>query len=191
MSATPTDIALFGGSFDPPHIAHVMAVTWTLATQPIDAVWIEPVHHHPLDKRPTAFEHRLAMCRAAFGWLGDQVVIRQDEALLGGDGRTVDLLDDLSARHPAVRWRLIMGTDQLRDRERWKDFERVLRLAPPIVLGRPGHPGAPGFDAQVELPAISSTDIRAALGRGERPVDLLPKAVLDYIFEHRLYGARP
>ncbi len=168
-----------------------MAVSWVLSTQPVDAVWVEPVFRHPLDKRPTAFEHRQAMCRAAFAWLGERVIIRDDEASLGGEGRTIDLLDHLRASHPTTRWNLIMGTDQLRDRHLWKDFERVLELAPPLVLGRPGHPGEPGFEARVELPAISSTEVRSTLAAGHSASDLVPHAVLDYIEANELYRGNP
>lgn len=190
MSAARPTIALFGGAFDPPHVAHVLAVTWALATEALDAVWIEPVFHHPLHKHPTRFEGRLAMCEAAFGWLGDKVVVRRDEADLGGSGRTIDLLEHLGAAHPEVQFRLILGTDQLTNRAQWKDFERVLRLAPPIVLGRPGHPDAPGFEARITLPQISSTAVRDALASGQRPDGLVPRAVLSYIARHGLYGGQ-
>lgn len=190
MKTSGPTIALFGGSFDPPHVAHVLAVVWAVSTQPLDRVWIEPVFHHPLDKQPTPFAQRVAMCRAAFEWLGDKVVVRQDESRLGGAGRTIDLLEDLRERHPKTRFRLILGTDQLTDRDRWKDFDRVLALAPPIVLGRPGHPDAPGFKAQITLPEVSSTAVRHALRDGRRPDGLVPAEVLDLIARLGLYGDR-
>ena len=190
MSDSGPTVALFGGAFDPPHVAHVLAAVWALATEELTAVWIEPVFVHPLDKQLAPFEQRIAMCEAAFAWLGAKVQIRRDEAQLGGSGRTIDLLEYLSERHPELNFRLILGTDQLTYRARWKDFDRVLALAPPIVLGRPGHPDAPGFEARITLPEISSTAVRAALCGGQQPQGLVPRAVLAYIAQHGLYGGR-
>jgi nicotinate-nucleotide adenylyltransferase len=180
-------VALFGGTFDPPHVGHTMAVAYLLAAEEVDAVWIEPVAHHPLDKQPTAFEHRRAMCDLAFGWLDDRVSIRDDEVDVAGQGRTIDLLRHLKARHPQTCFRLVMGSDQLADRHRWLAFDEVMALAPPIVLGRPGYADAAGFEAAVDLPAISSSEIRAALGRGDSVQGQVSVTVLDYIERAELY----
>lgn len=192
--AVPTQrptVALFGGSFDPPHVSHVLAVAYVLSAEAVDAVWIEPVARHPLGKAPVSFEHRLAMCALAFGWLGPRVQVRRDEEELGGDGRTIDLIAHLRAAHPGTDLRLILGTDQIGDRHLWKDFDRVLSLAPPIMLGRPGHPASADLPARVELPAVSSSRIRAVLARGADARGLIPTEVLGYIRRHGLYQEVP
>ena len=57
------EIALFGGSFDPPHVGHLLAAAYVLATEPVDELWLVPVFEHPLGKKPAApFEHRVELC---------------------------------------------------------------------------------------------------------------------------------
>ena len=56
------EIALFGGSFDPPHVGHLLAAAYVLATEPVDELWLVPVFEHPLGKKPAApFEHRVEL----------------------------------------------------------------------------------------------------------------------------------
>src|SRR4051812_50183501 len=59
------EIALFGGSFDPPHVGHLLAAAYVLATEPVGELWLVPVNEHPFGKRLAApFEHRAALCEA-------------------------------------------------------------------------------------------------------------------------------
>lgn len=186
----PQTVAIFGGSFDPPHVAHVLAVAAVLSTQPVDAVWIMPVDRHPLAKQPISWRARLALCHAAFSLFGERAVVREDEHTLGGAGRTLDLLQHLAARHPETRFRLVVGSDQLTNRHRWHRFDAVEAMAPLIVLGRPGHPVPAPYQAAVTLPDLSSTAARAALAAGELP-SYLPHAVRHRILAEGLYGHAP
>lgn len=97
MSATTAvkRIALYGGSFDPPHVAHVMTVAWLLSAAPVDEVWIVPVAKHFLAKVVSKFDDRVLMCRLAFGLFGDRVQVRMDEQELGGSGASIDLVGHL------------------------------------------------------------------------------------------------
>ncbi len=93
-------VALLGGSFNPPHVGHLLAAHYVRASQPVDEVWLMPSFHHPFGKQLTSFEHRLAMCELlcadTSGWLKATTVERE----LGGDGRTVDTLDHLHRTRP-------------------------------------------------------------------------------------------
>ena len=62
-------VALFGGSFNPPHVGHVLAVTYALSVGLVERVLVVPVFEHALGKRLAPFEHRVEMSRRAFGWL--------------------------------------------------------------------------------------------------------------------------
>ncbi len=182
-------IALFGGTFDPPHAAHLLVATYVLATAPVDALWVLPVAHHPLGKQPGAdFATRLELCRLAFALLGQRVTVRGDEA--DSSGRTLDLLELLHQRHPEHQFRLIIGSDILAERERWHRFESVTALAPPIVLQRSGFSVPVEFADQtlpVPLPELASTEIRARLERGESVEGWLPRAVTAAIVARGLY----
>jgi nicotinate-nucleotide adenylyltransferase len=67
-----TRIALFGGSFNPPHVAHQLVALYVLETQPIDELWIVPVYTHALGKQLADYEHRVAMCELAAAPLGSR-----------------------------------------------------------------------------------------------------------------------
>lgn len=179
-------VAVFGGSFNPPHIAHVLAVVYALEVAPIDEVLIAPVFQHPFSKELAPFEDRLAMCEAAMGWIpGARISTVERE--LGGESLTLRMLTHLRQQHPDWALRLLVGADVLADLPKWHRFDRIAEIAPPIVLGRAGvttdQAPAP------LLPRISSTEVREALHRGDldtvRP--LLSARVLAYIQEHGLY----
>jgi len=179
-------VALLGGSFNPPHVGHLLAAHYVRATQDVDEVWLMPTFVHPFRKPTVDFEHRVhmceRMCQDAAGWMKTSRV----ESEVGKDGRTVDTLDFLQARHPEHRFSLIIGSDILKDLPHWKDFDRIQRMARVVVLYRAGYPA----DGTVGPPLaiVSSTDIRERLSRGELPSDLVPRRVLDYAREHQLYG---
>lgn len=180
------EVALIGGSFNPPHVGHVLAAHYVRATQPVDEVWLMPTFRHPFGKPAVDYEHRLRMCervaRDASGWLKVSDVERQ----VGGEGRTVDTLSFLKAKMPEVRFTLVIGSDILKDLPHWKDFHRIEQMARVLVLHRAGFPadGAVG----PPLAQVSSTEIREALGAGRDVGPLVPRAVLQYAREHRLFG---
>ena len=178
-------VALFGGSFNPPHVGHLLAATYVRATQGVDQVWWVPAANHPFGKPLTAFEHRLAMCRAiaadTSGWLKVSPV----EQELGGEGRTVDMLEHLTAAHPGVAFTFVIGSDILKDLPHWKNVERIRELATLLVLHRAGHP-APGAVGP-PLVEVSSTGIREKLARGEDVSDLVPRRALEYALANGIY----
>ncbi len=181
------EVALLGGSFNPPHVAHVMAAWWTLATQGVAEVWLLPSWRHPFGKELAPWEDRVRMCELAVAEIrGAQVCTA--EAELAGDplvGRTARTLEHLTAKHPGHRFALVVGSDILRETGDWYRFDRVKELARLIVVGRQGFEAVAGAPA---LPAISSTAIRDALVRGEDVSGLLPRRVAEYVAERRLYG---
>ena len=179
--------AVFGGSFDPPHVAHQQAVLWVLETRAVERVLVVPVFRHVFDKAHTAWADRLEMCRRAMAPLGDRVEVSTIEEELGGDSKTLHTLEALAARHPDVAWRLVVGTDIQAETAKWHRWDEVVRRAPPIWLTRPGHP----VGDSPPMAEISSTAIRARLGRGEDVSALVPARVVDYLRERRLYPGGP
>lgn len=186
-AATPSagEIAVFGGSFDPPHVAHVLVVSWVLSATDVERVVVVPAFVHPFAKPLTAFEHRARMVELAMRDLA-RVDVSRVEAELGGDGRTLFTLEELARRMPSKRLRLVVGADLLTEASKWYAFDRVCALAPLLVVGRVGYPGAASA-ASIELPNVSSTEVRRRLRAGE-PVDgLVPTAVARYARDHALY----
>lgn len=186
----PTDaalrVAVFGGSFNPPHVAHVLAVTYALSTAPIDRVLVVPVFRHPFAKELATFAQRFEMCELAMGWL-PRVEISRVEEELGGESRTLRTVEHLAASHPEWSLRLLIGADVLQDAPKWHRFDRIAELAPPLVLGRAGvsEPRAP----PTFLPQLSSTEVRDALAAGDEEAlrSRVPARVLEYIAANGLY----
>jgi nicotinate-nucleotide adenylyltransferase len=185
VSRTP--VALFGGSFNPPHIGHVLAAAYVLGVGAVERVVVVPVFDHALRKQLAAFEHRLEMTRLAFGWLPG-VEVSAVEATLGAPSRTLSTIAALEAQHPDWSLRLLVGSDILAEIHQWHAFAEIERRAPPLVLERSGFPT--GSRTPAVLPAVSSTEVRRWLAAHE-DADLaafVPRAVLDYVRLHALYA---
>lgn len=178
-------VAIFGGSFNPPHLAHQMLCLAVLETMEVDGLWMVPTYRHPFAKDLVEFEHRFRMCELAVELFSGRVTVSRIEAdLAQPSSRTLDTLVALRSRHPTTQFRLVVGADILGERDKWYRWDEVERLAPSIVVGRHGYPSR----SDIELPNISSTDVRARLARGESVASLVPRNVLAYIDEHGLYG---
>jgi nicotinate-nucleotide adenylyltransferase len=182
-------IAFLGGSFDPPHVAHVLLATYALLRGEVDEVLVVPVYEHAFGKRLAGFSDRVAMCELAFQGLRGVRVTRVEEQL-PRPNRTLRTLQHLVAEQPDASFRLIIGSDVLAEAAKWHAFDEVTRLAPPLVVSRPGH-------AQLGaalMPDVSSSQVRELLARRDEAAlgklaELVPRAVLDYVLEHDLYRA--
>lgn len=182
MTAQRT-IGLFGGSFNPPHVAHQMAMLYVLETCDVDAIWMMPTYRHPFAKELVDFEHRCRMCELAAAALGARVEVSRVEGELARPvSRTLETIEFLRAQHPELRFRLVVGADILHESHKWYGWDRIVALAPPITVGRAGLEGP-----ALGMPAVSSTEIRDKLARGAAVDELVPRAVLRYIAEKGLY----
>lgn len=185
-SASGRRIALLGGSFDPPHVAHVLLAAYVLAIGEVDEVLVVPVFDHAFGKRLAPYDDRVRMCELAFADL-PRVRVSRIEELLPHPNRTLDTLERLQHDDPQARFRLVIGSDVLADAAKWYAFDEVKRLAPPLVVTRPGH-----ADVGPSLfPDVSSTELRELFGRADTAAlgKLMPHGALRYALERGLYGA--
>ncbi len=186
-------VAIFGGSFDPPHVSHVLAAVYALKLGGFQRVLVVPVFEHAFHKQLTPFEHRVEMCRRAFSGIAG-VEVSSVESTLETPSLTLRTLEHLSASNPDWDLRLLIGSDVLSDAHKWHAFERVSALAPPYVVARPGY-AHPELGAAL-LPDVSSTRVREALAAPDAAEQravlgaTVPREVLAYIAEHGLYRAR-
>lgn len=187
-------LAVYGGSFDPPHRAHSLAVDHVLRSGAAERVLVVPVFQHAFSKQMAPYEHRVRMCQLAFSGR-PEVEVSTIEAELEPPSYTVHTLRALRARHPDAELRFVVGTDALTEKHKWHRFEEVCELAPLLVLGRVGveYPGGP----EPVLPDVSSTEVRRRLeafdGTEEatrRLCELIAPEVLAYIVAQGLYGVR-
>lgn len=183
---TARTIALFGGSFNPPHVGHVAVVGWVLACQPVDEVWAVPCFQHAFGKALAPFDLRARMLQAALAPFGERARVCRVEEELGGVSRTVDTLEALTARHPDTSFALVAGADVRAELPLWKEPERLSRLASWIWLPRRGVAQAPDEPPYL-FPEISSSDIRARCRDGQPLEGWVPRGVQALLAAERPY----
>jgi nicotinate-nucleotide adenylyltransferase len=186
-------VAVFGGSFDPPHAGHVLLSAYLGAIASFDRVLVVPVYRHAFEKQLSDFRHRLQMCRLAFQRFSF-VEVSAIEAELERPNYTLHTLQAIKRAHPDWLLRLAVGSDVIAESAQWYQFEAVVALAPPYVFARHGSAG--GVSGPHLLPAVSSSELRDKLRQCDDPAvrksasELIPRSVLDYALEHRLYADR-
>ncbi|MFO0679636.1 MAG: nicotinate-nicotinamide nucleotide adenylyltransferase [Polyangiaceae bacterium] len=180
------DVIFYGGSFNPPHVAHVLALTLALSLHDVAKIVVAPTFQHPFAKELAPFEDRFAMCVASMGFL-PKVEVSRVEAELGGESRTLRTLEHLKRTNPSWSLRLLVGADIMVEAPKWHGFDAITKLAPPIVLGRIGVDFASAGPKL--LPAVSSTEVRRLLAerRWTELETLVPRDVLSYVRAHGLY----
>ena len=187
-------IALLGGSFNPPHIAHVMMALSVYATEDIDHVWVIPTADHAFGKKLAPFVDRVRMCHLAFRHLAGGAAIVDIESRLPGPSFTVQTLRALHEVRPGIRPVWIAGSDVLSELDRWREPEELKKLSRLVVVPRQGYPVKQSSALtqgrlQAELPMVSSSDVRERLERGADVSGLVDRLVLEYIERQKLYGA--
>jgi len=186
-------IALFGGSFDPPHLAHQLACLLLLEGEDFERVWMLPTYWHAFGKQLSPFAARVEMCTLCARPFGGRVVVCEIERELFGDkpNRTFDTLEHLSVHAPEAEFTIVVGSDLLPELPQWWNFEALRARAPFLVLRRPGHPAAdPAWRTSgLDLPDISSTEVRRRAAAGLPLTGLVPASVADYIRAQGLYAA--
>lgn len=183
-----TRLGVFGGTFDPLHIAHLVVAQEVRYALGLDQVLLVVANEpwQKVDERHvTAAADRLAMVEAAVAGVDglDASAIEIDR---GGPSYTADTLAELAASGESELF-VIIGADV--DIDTWERADDVRRLAEIVVVTRPGQPLRGGLTA-VEIPAldISASDLRQRLAEG-RPVDyLIPEPVLRCIRDRGLYA---
>jgi nicotinate-nucleotide adenylyltransferase len=190
----PLRIGLFGGTFDPPHVGHLVTAVNVRHALSLDAV-VLMVANSPWQKwgtrTITSAEDRLAMVKAAVADV-EGLIAGDDEICRGGPSFTADTLVTLADRYPGAALFTIVGDDAAAGLTTWDRHQEVVARSQLVVVDRPGSPVMPpaGFDwLRVEVPRleVSSTDLRARVIDG-RPLDyLVTDPVLDIIASRLLY----
>ncbi len=194
-------IGVFGGSFDPPHAAHLALALSALQHLELDRLLIVPTGQAWHKKRTlSASHHRLAMARLGFADLA-RVAIDTREIERPGPSYTIDTLREIAADWPGADLFLLIGEDQARAWQQWHEGAQIPRLATICVAARPTSSGEEGdFQAPqawqqrfLRLPlapmALSATELRARLGAHQTVSLMVPEPVARYIEDHHLYQA--
>jgi nicotinate-nucleotide adenylyltransferase len=195
---------LLGGTFSPPHLAHIACARAARDQLGLDGVWLLPVRTPPHKEAETdpGTGHRLAMARLAVAG-EDRIGVCPLELELPAPSFTVATLRALHERRPGHDLTFIVGGDMAASLPAWREPGEILRLARLAVAERgadrrdeilealAGVPGARERVDFLDMPAmdVSSSGVRARLAAGDPVPDLVPAAVAGYVAAHALYGA--
>ena len=183
------NFGIYGGSFNPPHLGHLAAVRFFAQAMRLDELRIIPAGQAPLKHAAcVSAADRLELCRRTFPFPVSGI-----EATQSGESYTIDTLRALQAQHPRAKLFLLIGTDQLRQFTRWREWEEILRLCTVCALQRDDAP------LQTQLPIclldgfapldISSTHLRGMLAQGQDASQYLTPEAISYITARGLYAA--
>jgi len=197
LTTTPRRIGLFGGTFDPPHNAHVALATLALHELALDELrWIPAGQPWQKERLITPAAQREAMVRLAMG--GEpRFVLERCELLRRGPSFTLDTVRELQDAQPGAEWFLVIGQDQYAGLHTWRDWRELLGRVTLAVANRPGVAVEPHADVKavahravpLAMLDIASTDIRARVAAGQDIASLVPVSVARYIEANHLYHA--
>jgi nicotinate-nucleotide adenylyltransferase len=197
-----TAVGILGGTFNPPHLAHMVCASEARAQLSLDLVLLVPTGvppHKEMEEEPGR-AHRLEMCRRAADGHGDWLEVSSIEIDRDGPSYTVDTLGEINATRPGDELTFIVGGDMAWSLPSWHQPETILELAAVAVAERAGArreevrlrlAGMRGAQQirYIDVPRldISSSALRRRVREG-RPIDyLVPDAVADYIDRQGLY----
>jgi nicotinate-nucleotide adenylyltransferase len=194
-------LGILGGSFNPPHVGHLVCAQEAFEQLALGAVLLMPVAvpPHKAPREDPGAEHRVELCRRAVA--GDERLgVSTLEIERGGPSYTVATLQALHALHPEDELTFIAGADMARSLPSWREPERVLELATFAVAERKGAGRAEVVEsvrglgraarlAFFAMPRIdvSSSLVRRRVAEGRSVRYLVPDAVAGYLGEHGLY----
>lgn len=193
-------IAIFGGTFDPPHLGHRRLLETVMRAVEADRVFVIPdrIPPHKAAERLTDGADRLEMCRIAFSGM-DGVTVSDWELRREGKSYSYYTVKHFRELYPEGELYFIMGSDMLLTFDRWYKAEELMRLCTPLCISRRAEDTelcrekARGFEKAVFVEAepleISSTEIRAMLKDGQYPElsEYLDSKVIEYILYKHLY----
>lgn len=181
MASGAKRIALFGGSFNPPHWAHRQVADFLQGLPQFDEVWLLPTFDHPFEKGLAPFDDRVAMARLTVVGLGPRVSVCGIEGeLKKSPSYSIDTVLELKRRFPGNRFTLVVGSDCKKELGRWKEIDALKRKAEFFFVPRPGVEESPFMN-------ISSSEIRELIRGGKKITKYLVPEVAKYIEANGLY----
>lgn len=192
-------LGIFGGSFDPPHVGHLLMAQDAIAALSLDRLLIVPAAQQPLKQQHASATDRLAMTQRCFGGI-PAISVDPIEIERGGLSFMVDTVGTLQQRWPLTELYLLVGQDVLATFPRWREAERLRSMVQVVVMQRTVAEAAagtdteqrhePGFPVQhlaLRQVDVSSTEIRARVRAGRSIRGFVTDAVAEYIASAGLY----
>jgi nicotinate-nucleotide adenylyltransferase len=187
-------LGVYGGSFDPVHLGHLLVAQAALEELSLDRVLFVPAAQSPFKPgvQPAPAAARLRMLRMALAG-SNRFVVDDLEIVRGGISYTIDTLREILARRPSARVSWLIGADHAPTLHLWREAGALAELAEFIIIPRPGEPPAPA-PAPFRVRslrgwplAVSSSEIRRRAGAGLFIRHLVPPGVAETIEAEGLY----
>lgn len=181
-------IALFGGSFDPPHLGHLTVASVVEHRKIADEVWFVPCANHPFAKYMSPAKNRLEMLKL----LSDKHTMYTYELERATPSYSLETLEHSVQEFPQHSFVWLIGSDQVGVFYKWYRYEELLNRFTVLVYPRENHPVdalLPGMQAINDCPiiAISSTEVRTAVHNHQPIEKFVTKEIAEYIRENNLY----
>jgi nicotinate-nucleotide adenylyltransferase len=182
-------ISILGSRFDPPHNGHIQIARNVIKNGLADEVWLMPCYQHPFDKKMISAAHRLAMLETL---IEPGISISTYEIDKKTISYSYETLKDFSKINPENEYSWIIGTDNLKNFHKWKDFEKLLEKFKVFVYPRKGYDPTPLYPGMIFLKDFEEIDVSSTLVRNnvalKNPIDsFVAKPVAEYINYHNLY----
>jgi len=196
------NIAILGGSFDPPHRGHAIIAKRLLKLNKFDEVWLIPLFSHPFNKSLSSPQKRLEMTKLLEN---GKIRVSDFEIKKRRTSYTIATLKTLGKNSPRDRFSLIIGTDQVKDFTKWKNWKEIINNFKLIIVPRAGFKKAEkelkDIAKQIDFPKniilinkkefppiyISSTFARQKIRQRKSAITMLPKKIEEYIIRNKLY----
>lgn len=192
------NIGILGGSFNPIHIGHLMLASYMQQFAGFDEVWLTLSPLNPFKDESSDLIPDIMILKMLEIALKNAkgLSICDYELSMPRPSYTINTLRYLEKRYPKRSFKLIIGSDNWKVFDKWKDSESIMSDFGVLVYPRPGYPVGTIYDDGVDLvnapvADISSTFIRKAIARGKDMSYFLPHGVFDFIKENNLYGNKP
>jgi nicotinate-nucleotide adenylyltransferase len=183
--------AIFGGTFDPIHLGHLLVIDKLIASEKFDTITVVPSGNPVLRKAVAPAQDRLEMVKLAIQ--GRKIEVSDCEIKREGASFAIDTAKEIQELHPDSNLYWVIGSDAFVNISQWHQIGDLAQLVEFLVIERPGSPRATSeFRSsfwQINALPISATDIRNRIRDGNSVKSLLPDAVFEYAMSKDLYGA--
>jgi nicotinate-nucleotide adenylyltransferase len=186
-------VGILGGTFDPPHHGHLLIANEVLSSLQLDEIWFMPNQEPPHKKKSESIknEDRLHMLELAVSD-NKQFRVEPIELERRGPSFTIETMRILKSKYEEYQFFFIIGADMIEYLPKWHKIDELIKIVQFVGVERPAYSHKTNYPIlYVDVPAmeISSSLIRERLKAGKTVRYLLPKSVIDFIEECRLYGA--
>ena len=177
---TSDSLIYYGGSFNPPHIAHVLMVSALHAYFPLARIWVAPTYQHAFNKSLMPYDLRLKMLENAIGHIENVTISTIERDLHEATSYTIDVVREILRREPHTKIWITVGSDILESLHKWRNYEELCELAHFMVFPRQGYDNTHALPIPM-LPEVSSSQIRERISQGKDIHGLVPHAVCEML----------